>query len=66
MISFSKIKLFTGINFVLCRLQFDCHHELQLPMVDPDGDNVKCRWAVGDECHSICKAVPVATLDEVI
>ena len=34
-------------------------------MVDPDGDTLKCRWAVGRECDSICYGVPVATLDEV-
>ena len=34
-------------------------------MVDPDGDTLKCRWAVGKECDSICNGVPVATLDEV-
>jgi len=47
------------------RLQFDCKHEIQLPMVDPDGDTLKCRWAVGKECDSICNGVPVAKLDEV-
>ena len=34
-------------------------------MFDPDGDLVKCRWARGKECDSVCKAVPVADLDEV-
>jgi hypothetical protein len=34
-------------------------------MFDPDGDLVKCRWARGKECASVCKAVPVADLDEV-
>jgi hypothetical protein len=48
------------------RLQFDCKHEIQLPMVDPDGDTLKCRWAVGKECDSICNGVPVSTLDEVM
>ena len=47
-------------------MQFDCKHEIQLPMVDPDGDTLKCRWAVGKECDSICNGVPVATLDEVM
>jgi hypothetical protein len=32
---------------------------------DPDGDTLKCRWAVGKECDSICNGVPVAKLDEV-
>ncbi|CAG2216478.1 unnamed protein product [Mytilus edulis] len=48
----------------LYELQFQCKHEIQIPMVDPDGDKVRCRWAVNEECHSICNAVPVATLDE--
>ena len=34
-------------------------------MFDPDGDLVKCRWARGKECDSVCKAVPSADLDEV-
>lgn len=48
----------------LYELQFQCKHELQIPMVDPDGDKVRCRWAVNEECQSICNTVPVATLDE--
>ncbi|CAG2257520.1 unnamed protein product [Mytilus edulis] len=48
----------------LYELQFQCKHEIQIPMVDPDGDKVRCRWAVNEECHSICNAFPVATLDE--
>ena len=50
---------------VLHRLQFDCQHNLKIPMIDADGDRVKCRWAVGNECDSVCKALPFATLDEV-
>ena len=50
---------------VLYRLQFDCQHNLKIPMIDADGDRVKCRWAVGKECDSVCKALPFATLDEV-
>ena len=34
-------------------------------MYDPDGDNVKCRWARDRECDSVCHAVPSADLDEV-
>ncbi|CAG2251248.1 unnamed protein product [Mytilus edulis] len=45
-------------------LQFSCYHELKLPMYDPDGDLVKCRWAVGKECDSVCHAMPSASLDE--
>ena len=56
------------IRFLLllfCRLQFLCYHELKLPMYDPDGDQVKCRWAVGRECDSVCHALPSVSLDEV-
>ncbi|CAC5357317.1 unnamed protein product [Mytilus coruscus] len=48
----------------LYTLQFSCYHELKLPMYDPDGDLVKCRWAVGRECDSVCHALPSASLDE--
>ncbi|XP_069118968.1 integrin beta-like protein A [Argopecten irradians] len=51
-------------NKPLFEVQFTCHHELKIPMVDPDGDNLKCRWAVGDECASVCKSVPVANLNQ--
>jgi hypothetical protein len=27
---------------------------LEIPVSDPDGDNVKCRWATGGECPSSC------------
>lgn len=33
--------------------------------MDPDGDDVKCRWANGRECMSICKGLPYATIDYV-
>ena len=34
---------------------------------DPDGDIVKCRWALSElgECGDVCNAFPNATLDEV-
>ena len=34
-----------------------------LPVSDPDGDIVRCRWAVGRECGSICNEFPGATID---
>ena len=37
-----------------------------LTVEDPDGDIVRCRWAVGEaECYDVCNAFPNATLDEV-
>ena len=36
-----------------------------IPVVDADGDDVKCRWSSGSECVSICNALPGATIDRV-
>ena len=37
-----------------------------LTVEDPDGDIVRCRWAVGiAECYAVCNAFPNATLDQV-
>ncbi|OWF46014.1 integrin beta-like protein C [Mizuhopecten yessoensis] len=47
----------------LYRLQSDCSHNLKIPMIDADGDDVRCRWSRGTECASVCKALPDATLD---
>lgn len=33
--------------------------------MDPDGDDVRCRWANGSECMSICMGLPYATIDYV-
>ncbi|KAK3773528.1 hypothetical protein RRG08_022240 [Elysia crispata] len=45
-------------------MQYDCHHELRIPIYDPDGDKVICQWAVGDECKAVCNALPGARLNE--
>ncbi|RUS79877.1 hypothetical protein EGW08_012355, partial [Elysia chlorotica] len=45
-------------------MQFECHHELQIPVVDPDGDKVRCEWAAGDDCKAVCNALPGARLDQ--
>jgi len=47
------------------RLQSGCNHAIPMTVSDPDGDIVRCRWAVGDECKSICNAIPGATLNSV-
>nr|KAG5712307.1 hypothetical protein BaRGS_023886 [Batillaria attramentaria] len=44
--------------------QFDCSHHIRIPILDPDGDNVRCRLATGNECQSVCDALPGMTLDE--
>lgn len=44
------------------RLKYGCSYTIRLPISDPDGDIIKCRWAVGDECKGICDKLPEATL----
>ena len=29
-------------------------------MQDVDGDDVRCRWAVGNECGGVCQTFPAA------
>ena len=45
------------------RLQEGCSYTIPLPVSDPDNDTVRCRWAVGDECISICNQLTGAILD---
>jgi len=45
------------------RLQSGCYHTIALAVNDPDGDVVRCRWAVGKECASVCNAIPGAVLN---
>ena len=45
------------------RLQQGCGYTIPLPISDPDNDTVRCRWAVGRECSSICNKFPGAVLD---
>lgn len=40
------------------------NHNKYLSVQDIDGDDVRCRWAVGNECGSVCQAFP-AILDMV-
>lgn len=47
-------------------MQFECVGTIKLPLIDPDGDKVKCRWGnTIDECGSVCAALPGVILDEV-
>ena len=52
-----------AITAPVVRLQEGCNHTLTLPVSDPDGDIIRCRWAVGLECASICNAFLGAELD---
>ena len=45
------------------RVQAGCTRKIVLPVHDPDGDSVHCRWATGRECASICNKIPGAVLD---
>ncbi|KAK3749986.1 hypothetical protein RRG08_005809, partial [Elysia crispata] len=45
-------------------MQYDCQHELKIPVFDEDGDKVLCQWAVGNECEAVCDGLPGAILDE--
>ncbi|KAK7073313.1 hypothetical protein SK128_022155 [Halocaridina rubra] len=47
------------------RLQLGCNHTIIIPVSDPDGDIVRCRWGITyDECGGVCNAFPNAVLDE--
>nr|XP_034306316.1 protein jagged-1a-like isoform X6 [Crassostrea gigas] len=44
-------------------VQYGCQATIRIPVVDDDGDTVRCRWSTGSECVSICNALPSATID---
>lgn len=46
-------------------MQYGCQNEILIPVVDADGDDVRCRWSNGSECVSICDSLPNATIDSV-
>lgn len=46
-------------------MQYGCQNEILIPVVDADGDDVRCRWSNGTECVSICDALPNAVIDSV-
>ena len=54
-----------AITTPVLRLQQGCNHTIPLAVSDPDGDIIRCRWAVGRECASVCNvtAFPGAQLD---
>ena len=50
----------------IIRVQSGCSQVIRIPVEDPDGDVVRCRWATGsNECGGICHAFKHADLDEV-
>ena len=50
--SFPKLQLLEGH-----------HYTIPLAVIDPDGDEIRCRWANGIECSSVCNSIPGAVLD---
>ena len=52
-----------AITSPVLRLQQGCNHTIVLAVSDPDGDIIRCRWAVGRECAGICNGFPGAILD---
>ena len=38
-------------------------YNISLLIIDPDNDKIRCRWALGRECSSICNGIPGAVLD---
>ena len=52
----------TSVDPVI-RVQAGCTHRIVLPVHDPDGDIVRCRWASGRECSGICNQISGATLE---
>ena len=47
-----------AITAPVIRLREGCNHTLTLAVSDPDGDMVRCRWAMGSECAGICGGFP--------
>ena len=47
-----------AITVPVLRLLEGCNHTLTLAISDSDGDDVRCRWAMGAECESICGGFP--------
>ena len=54
-----------AVTSPVIRLQHGCNHTLPIAVSDPDGDIVRCRWAVGSECSSVCNQFPGAILDPI-
>ena len=49
----------------IVRFQQGCQKSLTIPVEDPDGDFVKCRWATGAESSIPSDSFPYGELDEV-
>ena len=52
-----------ALNFPELHLLAGYHYNISLAVIDPDGDTVRCRWAIGLECRRVCNSIPGAVLD---
>ena len=53
-------------SLAIFRLQEGCPKEIRIPVEDPDGDTVKCRWANVQESSIPSDSFPYGLLEEVI
>ena len=42
------------VSFPYLNLLEGHSYNISLPVIDPDNDKIRCRWAVGRECSSVC------------
>ncbi|XP_068209798.1 uncharacterized protein [Palaemon carinicauda] len=53
-----------AITAPVIKIKENCNHTISIPVSDPDGDEVRCRWAQGyEECGDACEAFSNAVLD---
>ena len=50
-------------SFPYLYLQEYHYYTIPLAVTDPDNDQIRCRWATGVECSSVCNSIPGAILD---
>lgn len=53
-------------SLAIVRFQQGCPKEIRIPVEDPDGDTVKCRWASVQESSIPSDSFPYGLLEEVI
>ena len=53
-------------SLAIVRFQEGCPQEIRIPVEDPDGDTVKCRWARVNESSIPGDSFPYGLLEEVI
>ena len=51
------------VSFPYLNLLEGYSYNIPIAVIDPDNDKIRCRWAVGRECSSVCNSIPGAVLD---